>query len=63
LFVAIIWSKIETASFDQDLEVAVVEDDGKIYPVIFPCRRVLGGWRKAATGGPITIYPTQWKTK
>lgn len=56
-----IWLKIETAPFDRDVEVAVVEDDGKIYPVIFPCRRVLGGWTKAASGGPVAIHPTHWR--
>jgi hypothetical protein len=56
-----LWLKIETAPFHRDVEVAVVEDDGKIYPVIFPCRRVLGGWTKAASGAPITIHPTHWR--
>jgi hypothetical protein len=59
---AMIWLKIETAPFDRDLEVAVVEDDAQVYVVVFPCRRVLnGGWIKAATGGPITIHPTHWR--
>ena len=58
----ITWLKTETAPFDRDVEVAVVEDDGKISPVIFPCRRVLsGGWTKAVTGWPTTIHPTHWR--
>jgi hypothetical protein len=62
MFGAMIWLKIETAPFDRDLEVSVIEDDGKIYPIIFPCRRVLGGgWIKAATGGPVAIHPTHWR--
>jgi hypothetical protein len=35
--------------------LAVVEDNRTIYPVIFPCRRVLGGWTKAATGGHVEL--------
>ena len=57
----LVWLKVETAPFDRDLEVSVVEDDGKTYPVIFPCRRGLRGWTKAATGSPITIHPTHWR--
>lgn len=53
--------EIETAPFDRDTEVAVVENDGKICPVIFPCCRVLSGWTKAAGGGPRTIHPTHWQ--
>lgn len=55
------WMKIDAAPFDRDLELAAVEDDRTIYPVIFPCRRVLGGWTKAATGGHVEIHPTHWR--
>jgi hypothetical protein len=58
---AMIWFKIETAPFDRDLELAVIEDDGEVSRVVFPCRHVLGGWAKAATGAPITIHPTHWR--
>jgi len=55
------WFKVEDAPFDRSLEVAVIEDDGQIYAVVFPCRRVLGGWTEAATGRPIRVYPTHWR--
>jgi hypothetical protein len=55
------WMKIETVPFDRDLEVAVIEDDGEVHSVIFPCRRILGGWTEAATGGPVRIRPTHWR--
>lgn len=55
------WMKIETAPFDRDLEVAVIEANGDTYAVIFPCHRVLSGWTKAATGGHVEIYPTHWR--
>lgn len=47
------WMKIETAPFDRDLEVAVIEANGDTYAVIFPCHRVLSGWTEAATGGHV----------
>ena len=54
------WFKIETAPFDRDLEVAVIDFDGP-HAVIFPCRRVLGGWVKAKTLTPVEISPTHWR--
>lgn len=61
MFGAMTWFKIETAPFDRNLEVAVVENDGQTYAVVFPCRRVVGGWTKADSGRPIKIYPTHWR--
>ena len=54
------WLKIETASFEQDLEVAVIDFDGP-HPAVFPCRRVVGGWVKATTLAPVNIRPTHWR--
>jgi hypothetical protein len=54
------WLKIETAPFERDLEVAVIDADGP-HPVVFPCRRVLGGWVKATTLAPVNIHPTHWR--
>jgi hypothetical protein len=36
------WLSIETAPFDRDLELAVIDFDG-VRPLMFACRRVLGG--------------------
>lgn len=54
------WFKIETAPFEHDIEVAVMEHDGP-HAVVFPCRRVLGGWVKANTLKPVDIHPTHWR--
>ena len=54
------WLKIETAPFERDIEVAVIDVDGA-HAVVFPCRRVLGGWVKASTLTPVEIYPTHWR--
>ena len=56
-----VWLKIETAPFNRDLEVAVIETNGDVYAVVFPCRRVINGWIKAATGGHVEIHPTHWR--
>nr|WP_300210925.1 hypothetical protein [Bradyrhizobium sp.] len=54
------WLRIETAPFDRDIEVAVVDFDGP-HAVVFPCRRVAGGWVKATTLIPLSIHPTHWR--
>ncbi len=61
IFRAMTWLKIETAPFNRDLEVAVIEANGEIYAVVFPCRRIAGGWIKASGGGPVEIHPTHWR--
>jgi len=55
------WLTIETAPFDRDLELAVIEDDGEVYALVFACRRGPGGWFNAATGGSLKVYPTHWR--
>jgi hypothetical protein len=54
------WHPIATAPFDRDLELAVINYDGA-HTVVFPCRRILGGWMKAETNTPIIVYPTHWR--
>lgn len=54
------WLKIDSAPFERDLEVAVIDFDGP-HSVAFPCRRILGGWVKAETGGRVDIRPTHWR--
>jgi len=54
------WSIISTAPFDRDLEVAVIER-GDSHPLVFPCRRILGGWMSAETKQRIDVHPTHWR--
>jgi hypothetical protein len=54
------WLNIEAAPFDRDLEVAVINSEGT-HAVVFPCRRILGGWVNAATRAPVKIHPTHWR--
>jgi hypothetical protein len=42
------WKPIYTALFDRDVEIAVIDGDGK-HALTFPCRRTVGGWVNAAT--------------
>ncbi len=54
------WEDISNAPFDQDLELAVIDRDGP-HALVFPCRRVLGGWLDAETGRRIQVRPTHWR--
>ena len=54
------WLEISTAPFDRDLELAVLDGDGQ-HALVFPCRRIVGGWMKAGTRERIDVHPTHWR--
>lgn len=54
------WQEISTAPFDCDLELAVLDGDGP-HALVFPCRRIVGGWMKAGTRERIDVHPTHWR--
>ena len=51
---------IATAPFDRDLQLAVIDYDG-VNALMFPCRRILGGWMKSETKQRVDIHPTHWR--
>jgi hypothetical protein len=55
------WQPIATAPFDRDLRLAVIDQQGIAHALVFPCRRVLGGWLKAETKARIDLDPTHWQ--
>jgi len=55
------WMRIATAPYDRDLRLAVLDADGVAHQLVFPCRRVLGGWVKSQTKERIHIDPTHWQ--
>ncbi len=54
------WLPIATAPFDRDLELAVI-DYGGVHALVFPCRRVLGGWIKSETKQRLDVHPNHWR--
>ena len=48
------------APFDIDLELAVLDREGT-HALVFPCRRVSGGWANATTKKRIDAEPTHWR--
>jgi hypothetical protein len=54
------WEPVSTAPFDRDLELAVADDDGH-HALVFPCRRIPGGWIHAELKKWIAVRPTHWR--
>jgi hypothetical protein len=42
------------------LDLAVISG-GEVHALVFPCRRILGGWMDSETKKKIEIYPTHWR--
>lgn len=49
-----------SAPFDCDLELAVI-DEGGVHALVFPCRRILGGWTNKQTGERLDLRPSHWR--
>jgi hypothetical protein len=54
------WQPISTAPFDCDIELAVIDYQGT-HALVFPCRRILGGWIDTETKKRIEVQPTHWR--
>jgi hypothetical protein len=58
------WKLIDTAPFNRDLELAVVDSKGT-HVVAFPCRRLTdNGWIDVETNNQVYFYyvrPTHWR--
>lgn len=54
------WNPVATAPFGQDLQLAVIDQDG-VHALVFPCQRERTGWRNVVTGAPVDIRPTHWR--
>jgi hypothetical protein len=57
------WKAIDTAPFDRDVELAVIDAAG-VHALAFPCRRVFGGWVNAETKKRLYyLLPTHWRDR
>lgn len=55
------WRLASTAPYDRDLRLAVLDEEGTAHALVFPCRRVLGGWIQSETKARIPLDPTHWQ--
>ncbi|MBB3593686.1 hypothetical protein FHX08_004089 [Rhizobium sp. BK529] len=58
---SVMWRLVITAPFGEDIELAVIDDEGT-HALVFPCQRLPGGWANAVTGEMLDIHPTHWRT-
>jgi hypothetical protein len=54
------WQPIETAPFEQSLELAVKDDEG-MHALVFACHRSVHGWIDAGSGHIVAVRPTHWR--
>lgn len=52
------WYSIDTAPFDQDLQLSVIE--GEVHALVFPCRRTRSGWFDSR-GLRVSVNPSHWR--
>jgi hypothetical protein len=54
------WNPINSAPFERDIELAVLDQSGE-HLVAFACRRGVDGWLTARSNRPVDIHPTHWR--
>ena len=52
------WQPIESAPFDRDLQLSVIE--GEVHALVFPCRRTEVGWI-SGSGKSVEVSPSHWR--
>jgi hypothetical protein len=55
------WQPISSAPFDRHIELLVVINDTIPHALIFPCRRILGGWIEADAKERLDVQPIGWR--
>jgi hypothetical protein len=54
------WAPAPGAPYDRDLELAVIDRSGT-HTLVFPCRRIVGGWIDVRTKRRLEVAPTHWR--
>jgi hypothetical protein len=54
------WQSIIEAPFSEEIELAVIDDEG-VHALVFPCKRMSSGWADARTGEILDVHPTHWR--
>jgi hypothetical protein len=54
------WLPVSIAPSNVDLEVCVMDYDGIVHALVFPCRKNKTEWVDASTKRHIDIQPTHW---
>jgi hypothetical protein len=54
------WQNISSAPSDRNVQLAVIDGDGP-HALVFPCRRIAGGWMNAETRERLDVRPSHWR--
>src|ERR1019366_5293797 len=54
------WLPVSIAPIDADLEVCVMDFDGILHALVFPCHKDGTEWVDALTKKYVDIHPTHW---
>ena len=55
------WLPVSSAPSDADLEVCIIDFDGILHALEFPCHKDKAGWFDAMTKKRLDIQPTHWR--
>jgi len=59
-----VWYKINSHAdvpTDRDLRLAVIDANGTVHALVFPCRRIGDAWVDAKSQRSVEVYPTHWQ--
>ena len=51
----------EDVPSDRDVRLAVIDSNGTVHRLVFPCRRVGNSWIDAKFGRRVELDPTHWQ--
>jgi hypothetical protein len=55
------WLSVSIAPSDADLEVCVMDYEGIVHALAFPCYKNEAGWVDASRNKRLDIQPTHWR--
>ena len=58
------WHYVKSAAdvpTDRDVRLAVIDANGTVHALVFPCRREGDTWLDARLGRSVEVYPTHWQ--
>jgi len=51
----------EDVPIDRDVRLAIIDPNGTVHKLVFPCRRVGNSWIDAKLGRRVELDPTHWQ--
>jgi len=58
------WHKLNSLAdvpTDRDVRLAVIDANGTVHALVFPCRRVGNSWMDVKLRRSVEVYPTHWQ--